>query len=747
MRALILGLISFARNGAATPCPHVLLSETVLLDGSQKHLHFWADDDDLDDAAASILSKLGVTDESAVVTLSSRLRTKRDEVCPKTQDDDGDTERACKNTAAAGDSAALLRAHMLDEFGGDTRGEMAVIGLYPGHDASIAIAVGGRVQCVLELERLFDVRYFCPTYSDETRFRDEWTRALAAVRERCVCDPRPCPRAFDVGVVVGFSLFTNSGSRQMMVRHIVEDTFGGPPRAVARWRSVDHHEAHAHTAYFASPFRRALVVSYDGGGNDGAFEVYVGEYSKMARVARLDYNLGHMYRFLASFLPEVTGDAIAPAWCADYDGQTQPMSAAWKARSRATWLALAKHERPPFGMDLSWAGKLMGYSATGSARSGALLEELESLYNHSGQLRPGFGRVDKQAYIPLPYHLLAAVCSGVEGQRNAAATIQRSFENVVLGAIEAVLARTGGAERFDGVVLTGGCALNVLANQLIADRLRMRVFVPPNPGDEGLAVGGLWAAGPPPPRVASLQYLGFDLWDGDDLAAEARTRGTASLAALGGPDFLAELLASHRTGNASDGGGRCPQAIVAVVRGRQEHGPRALGHRSLIAVPDSDAIRERMNALKHRQWYRPVAPMVASEDLEAVFGHDAFTDSPYMSLAPKVKPAVRAAFPAMAHLDGTARHQSVSRDDEPWVWALLRAVGRRIGLGVLINTSFNTRGHPIVNTVRDSLKMLDELPDLDFVVIEDWLFSKPPALRKRELMCGIRNGKNSVTVS
>ena len=64
---------------------------------------------------------------------------------------------------------------MLDEFGGDTRGEMAVIGLYPGHDASIARAVGGRVQCVLELERLFDVRYFCPTYSDVTRFRDEWT--------------------------------------------------------------------------------------------------------------------------------------------------------------------------------------------------------------------------------------------------------------------------------------------------------------------------------------------------------------------------------------------------------------------------------------------------------------------------------------------------------------------------------------------------------------------------------------------
>ena len=110
-----------------------------------------------------------------------------------------------------------------------------------------------------------------------------------------------------------------------------------------------------------------------------------------------------------------------------------------------------------------------------------------------------------------------------------------------------------------------------------------------------------------------------------------------------------------------------------------------------------------------------------------------------MSLAPAVLPEVRAIFPAIAHLDGTARHQSVSKDNEPWLWALLRAVARRTGLGVLINTSFNTRGHPIVNTIRDSLEMLDTLPDLDYVIIENWLFSKKPGQRKRDLMCGIHH--------
>ena len=124
-------------------------------------------------------------------------------------------------------------------------------------------------------------------------------------------------------------------------------------------------------------------------------------------------------------------------------------------------------------------------------------------------------------------------------------------------------------------------------------------------------------------------------------------------------------------------------------------------------------------------WYRPVAPMIADEALEEIFGHR--HRSRYMEFAPRVKHEVRARFPALAHFDGTARYQSVGKDDEPWVHALLVAVGRRTGLAALINTSFNTKGKPIVNTVRESLEMLDTLPDLDYVLINDWLFHKDPS--------------------
>merc|ERR1711879_575681 len=99
--------------------------------------------------------------------------------------------------------------------------------------------------------------------------------------------------------------------------------------------------------------------------------------------------------------------------------------------------------------------------------------------------------------------------------------------------------------------------------------------------------------------------------------------------------------------------------------------------------------------------------------------------SPYMTMAPRIRDDVRKRFPALAHVDGTARHQSVRNLDEPWVHSLLLAVGRLTGLAALINTSFNSRGKPITNTVRESLHMLETLPELDYVLIEDWLFQAP----------------------
>ena len=566
----------------------------------------------------------------------------------------------------------------------------AAIALFSGHDANIAVSVNGHVKCVLELERLFGVRYFLPNFKNKTSYTADWLQALATVRDLCECDA--FPERFQHGIVVA-SADTGFGEEAGLLPEIVKKIF-----TVDEWHLVKHAAAHAAMSYYSSPFRSALVVVYDA--NFGAFTVQNGQ---MKELTRLDYNLGTLYLVLGALMPEVSNlpDEYMDHVC-NYQGEGNLF---------------------PADIPLSWSGKLMGYSASGSPK-GTFRQALRIAFEASA-LMPQFPAETLFANSPAMRDLgnffvknvLPELCASVDGQRDFAASIQAEFQDLAYDIITTLLEYVG-SDHVDGLVLTGGCALNVLTNQLMHDTLASKgasapgIHVPVAPNDCGLAVGGLWAITPPMRSPQPLQYLGFRLWDAHLLEKLAHERQARRL--VDGDLTVAEQLAEILTGP------RFP--IVAVVRGRQEFGPRALGHRSLLAVPNSNEMRERMNRVKARQWYRPVAPMIADEDLEKAFGR--VVKSPFMSMAPKVLDDIAKKFPALVHLDGTARHQSVGAEDEPFIHALLLAVGRRTGLAALINTSFNTKGKPITNSVVESLEMLDNLPDLDYVLIEDWLFQK-----------------------
>eukprot|EP00928_Gymnodinium_smaydae_P055080 TRINITY_DN38702_c0_g1_i1.p1 TRINITY_DN38702_c0_g1~~TRINITY_DN38702_c0_g1_i1.p1 ORF type:complete len:645 (-),score=127.58 TRINITY_DN38702_c0_g1_i1:19-1953(-) len=592
----------------------------------------------------------------------------------------------------------------------------AAIAVYAFHDASVALSCGGQVQCVLELERLFEVRYFLSDTGSRERFRADWLVALRAVRDRCECEGGACPSRFRDGVLVVSGKYAEEDAD---FKSVVGELF-----VVEKWHKVNHHHAHSLLGYFASPFRSALVVSFDGGGNDGSFNAYIGVDDRLTFLRKLSLNMGKAYTFLSLFLPEVTGEPI-DGMCYKFMNSSKHRNQVTKA-GRPRWTNVGGMWNNSIEGRLmyqhkwqSFPGKLMGYAATGTA-SPETKDRVRDFFAHGSWT------------LDLHRDIVRLACRSVEDQRDLAAAFQVEFEKFVHLLVTNLLveARARLDTDVDGVVLTGGCALNVLANQFVHDKLGqlkspLSVYVPTAPHDGGLVVGGLWMVQPPTQRQP-LQYLGFRLWDDDVLAKEASRRGARNLTLLGGVEYLAELLAGGDAWLLERGAERAEvrRPIVAVVRGRQEYGPRALGHRSLLASPDVDGLKERLNRLKFREWYRPVAPMIADEALEEVFGRK--VASPYMSMAPRVRPDIERRFPALAHLDGTARHQSVGKEDEPWVHALLHAVGRRIGLATLINTSFNSKGKPIANTVLACLQMLDELPDLDFVLIEDWLFRKAP---------------------
>jgi carbamoyltransferase len=252
--------------------------------------------------------------------------------------------------------------------------------------------------------------------------------------------------------------------------------------------------------------------------------------------------------------------------------------------------------------------------------------------------------------------------------------------------------------------ISGGCALNTVANSFIVERspLDVPVSIAPHCGDSGLGLGAFWLhefhrTG----RVPELTYRGKPL--APSLSRPGRVYGTDERAAavqqfyprlsldpsVRGTRELAQLL--------SDG------ELIGVFNGPSEIGPRALGGRSIVADPIKVSVRERINRLvKRREPYRPLAPVVLKRRYDDYF-HDRRYADPYMLKVARVRERCLREAPAVVHIDGTARVQVVDDDGDPFLLSLLNDFEALTGRGVLLNTSFNRRGEPIVESPLDAV--------------------------------------------
>jgi len=274
-----------------------------------------------------------------------------------------------------------------------------------------------------------------------------------------------------------------------------------------------------------------------------------------------------------------------------------------------------------------------------------------------------------------------------------AASVQLRLEEVLLDLVRWLHARTG--ERT--LTLAGGVALNCVANARIAAEGPFdQVWVQPAAGDAGTALGAaLHVAHRLGDRVLPMTSAALGRsWSDDDLEAWLVTANVQYERPADLADAVAQVLAS-------DG-------VVAWFQGRSEYGPRALGHRSLLADPRHEANLQRLNAVKGREEFRPVAPMVLAERAAEIF--EGVNPSPYMLFVQRVRPAWLGRIPAAVHVDGTARIQTVDRADEPLVARMLEAFERRTGVPVVINTSLNTAGRPMVDDPRDALECFGSAP-------------------------------------
>ena len=292
-----------------------------------------------------------------------------------------------------------------------------------------------------------------------------------------------------------------------------------------------------------------------------------------------------------------------------------------------------------------------------------------------------------------------------------AATVQHRLEEVLLELAAWLRARTGDRD----LVLAGGVALNCVANsRLWREGPFERVWVQPASGDAGTALGAaMQVAHELGERVAPLTSAALGRgWDDDELAARLRTAGVAFERPADLADAVAEVLAG-------DG-------AVAWFQGRSEYGPRALGHRSLLADPRSAANLEKLNDVKGREQFRPVAPMVLESRASEIF--DGPLPSPFMLFTHRVRAGWEERIPAVVHVDGTARIQTVDGAQEPLLARMLSRFEARTGVPVVVNTSLNTAGRPMVDDPRDALECFGSAP-VDALAIGPFLLRRAGAGR------------------
>jgi carbamoyltransferase len=289
-----------------------------------------------------------------------------------------------------------------------------------------------------------------------------------------------------------------------------------------------------------------------------------------------------------------------------------------------------------------------------------------------------------------------------------AASVQHRLEEMLLSLTRWLQEQTSGRR----LALAGGVALNCVANSRIADETAYeQVWVQPAAGDAGTALGAaLHVAGAGGDPVTPM--TGADLGRGWDDAEIERTLRRAHLP-VERPDDLADAVAETLAGD----------GIVAWFQGRSEFGPRALGHRSLLAHPGRESNLRRLNDVKGREQFRPVAPMVLLERAAEIFGRGPLP-SPYMLFVHDVAPSWRGRIPAVVHVDGTARVQSVDAATEPLVARMLQRFEARTGLPVVVNTSLNTAGRPMVDSPMDALECFGSTP-VDLLAIGPFVLRRP----------------------
>jgi carbamoyltransferase len=425
-----------------------------------------------------------------------------------------------------------------------------------------------------------------------------------------------------------------------------------------RFHYLEHHQCHAASAFFVSPFERAAILTMDGTGEDTTTLFSLGEDKRIKPLKRikLPHSLGQFYSAVTNFLGF------------DMFGGDE-----WKV------MGLAAYGEPEFYDFFSRRVLSTNGNYDFHLNIRVLDHHLAKHYQFSEEIVKSLGpprRPDEEIS---------------ERHQNIAASAQRVLEDTVLYLLKGLHEQTGE----ENLCLAGGCAFNSVMNgRIMTETPFKRFFVQPAAGDAGCSLGAALLVHHQKlgrPRGFPMEHAYYGPSFTSEQCAEALRAAGVKFETLPDEEMLPRVARMIADG-----------AIIGWFQGRMEFGPRALGNRSFVADPRREDMRELLNhKVKLREWFRPLAPSMHAEYAEGLFGRPHY--DPFMITVLGVNEDRRAEIPAVVHVDGTARPQTVRRDVNPRYWALINEFAKLTGVPVLLNTSFNIQ-EPIVCRPEDAVK-------------------------------------------
>lgn len=476
---------------------------------------------------------------------------------------------------------------------------------------------------------------------------------------------------------------------------VLNDSLGsGSSRFRGKMHFVEHHNAHIASAFFVSPFERSAVLSLDGFGDFVSASWGAGQGSTFAVRGRVKFphSLGILYTAITQWLgfPKY-GD----------EGKIMGLAAYGRPRHMAKFQQLARvHADGSFELDLRYfvhhtTGVSMTWESGTPVMSRCYSDKLIELF---GPPRGAGSALTEYIY-------------------DVASSLQQFLEDTVLAMMSHLQHSTG--ER--ALSYAGGVALNSALNGKILDQTPFTdVFIQPAAGDNGTSVGAafyVWSQVLRRSRsfVMDHAYTGPQYTD-DEIRQRIEAHGILSspdqwsVVHLKEPDLLG-AIASHLANG----------QVVGFFHGRMEFGPRALGNRSILVDPRRAEMKDVLNSrIKHRESFRPFAPSILEEYTDAYFERS--YPSPAMLMVYNVRESMRSVIPAVTHVDGTGRLQTVSQRTNPRYWRLIDEFRKRTGVPVVLNTSFN-ENEPIVCTPDDALACFARTR-IDVLALGNWLISR-----------------------